>query len=110
MSALSPRATWQMVSPVAGLMAGNVLPEALSTNLPLMNSGWSLTCGGLTALVLVVVVAVVMQHPPVKRTLTSGGARAIRAPPEVEVRVHCRCSTRAATDRQRGVRGARQGQ
>src|SRR5262245_2984493 len=48
MSALSPSATWQMVPPVAGLMAGKVLPETLSTNLPPMNSGWSFTTGGLT--------------------------------------------------------------
>src|SRR6516225_6638110 len=47
-SALSPSATWQMVSPVAGLTVGNVLPETLSCHLPPMNSGWSLTRGGLT--------------------------------------------------------------
>jgi len=32
-----------MVSPVAGLTVGNVLPETLSCHLPPMNSGWSLT-------------------------------------------------------------------
>src|SRR5439155_27200949 len=47
-SALSPSATWQMVSPVAGLTVGNVLPDTLSSHLPPMNSGWSLTLGGLT--------------------------------------------------------------
>src|SRR5262245_40637954 len=47
-SALSPSATWQMVSPVAGLMVGNVLPETLSSHLPPIKSGWSLTLGGLT--------------------------------------------------------------
>src|SRR5262249_43232067 len=46
-SALSPSATWQMVSPVAGLRVGKDFPEALSTHLPPMNIGWSLTCGGL---------------------------------------------------------------
>ena len=49
MSALSPSATWQMVSPVAGLSVAKVLPETLSSHLPPMNSGWSLTFGGLTA-------------------------------------------------------------
>src|SRR5260370_12990050 len=48
MSALSPSATWQMVSPVAGLIVGNVFPDELSTHLPPMNIGWSLTLGGLT--------------------------------------------------------------
>ena len=38
-----------MVSPVAGLMAGKVLPETLSSHLPPMNSGWSFTCGALVA-------------------------------------------------------------
>src|SRR5436309_9176556 len=38
-----------MVSPVAGLTVGNVLPETLSTHLPPMNIGcWALTWGGLT--------------------------------------------------------------
>src|SRR5262249_60127052 len=63
MSALSPSATWQIVSPVAGLMAAKVLPETLSTNLPPMNSGWSLTLGGLTARGLLGVV-VAMGRPP----------------------------------------------
>src|SRR5256885_16594071 len=47
-SALSPSATWQMVSPVAGFTVANVLLETLSSHLPPMNNGWSLTCGGLT--------------------------------------------------------------
>src|SRR5436190_23486665 len=47
-SALSPSATLQMTSPVAGLSVSNVLPETLSCHLPPMNSGWSLTCGGFT--------------------------------------------------------------
>src|SRR5436309_14084112 len=51
-SALSASATWQMVSPVAGLIVGNVLPDTLSRHLPPINSGWSLTAGGLTARVL----------------------------------------------------------
>src|SRR5262245_8163265 len=48
MSALSPSATWQMVSPVAGLRVANVLPLCESTHLPPMSIGWSLTFGGLT--------------------------------------------------------------
>src|SRR5437763_202227 len=38
-SALSPSATWQIGSPVQGLMVGNVLPDTLSTHLPPMNIG-----------------------------------------------------------------------
>src|SRR5438067_2008203 len=48
MSALSPSATRQITSPVAGLTVSNVLPLALGTHLPSMNINWSLTCGGLT--------------------------------------------------------------
>src|SRR5437764_11439358 len=49
MSALSPSATSQIFSPVAGLTVANVLPEALGTHLPPMNIGCSaLTLGGLT--------------------------------------------------------------
>src|SRR5438874_4547622 len=70
-SALSPSATWQRVSPVAGLMAAKVLPETLSTNLPPMNSGWSLTLGGLTARGLLGVV-VAMGRPPVGATRIEG--------------------------------------
>src|SRR6266571_2969980 len=47
MSAASPSATWQIVPPVAGLMAGNVFPETLSCHLPPIKSGWSFTCGAL---------------------------------------------------------------
>src|SRR5205823_6591577 len=63
MSALSPSATWQMVSPVAGLVVAKVLPETLSSHLPPMSSGWSLTRGGLTACWRGAV-AVVMANPP----------------------------------------------
>src|SRR5438309_1990203 len=62
-SALSPSATWQIASPVAGLSVGNVLPETLSSHLPPMKSGWSLTLGGLTVRLLVAV-AVAMLDPP----------------------------------------------
>src|SRR5690348_1256326 len=48
-SALSPSATWQMVSPVAGLRVGKVLPDTLSSHLPPIKSGWSLTFGFLAA-------------------------------------------------------------
>ena len=41
-------ATWQMVSPVAGLIVANVFWSLLSTNRPLINSGWSFTVGTLT--------------------------------------------------------------
>src|SRR6516165_5357717 len=62
MSALSPSATWQMVSPVAGLSVGKVLPETLSSHLPPMSSGWSFTLGGLTAALRdLVAVAVAMR-------------------------------------------------
>src|SRR5262249_50475595 len=66
-SAVSPSATWQIVSPVAvaGLRVGNVLPETLSSRLPPMKSGWSLTLGGLTVRGLVTV-AVAMPVPPVE--------------------------------------------
>ena len=64
-SALSASATWQIVSPVAGLMAAKVLSEAPSTNLPPMNSGWSLTTGGLTVR-LFSAVAVAMISPPAR--------------------------------------------
>src|SRR5438445_6475122 len=76
MSALSPSATWQMVSPVAGLMAGNVLPETLSTHLPPMKSGWSLTLGALAPRVLPAV-AVVMRSSCEKTGAggVPGGAR-----------------------------------
>src|SRR5256885_16617269 len=46
MSALSPSATWQIVSPVAGFCVAKVLPDWESTHLPPMNIGWSLTFGG----------------------------------------------------------------
>src|SRR5437868_12120499 len=47
MSALSPSATWQMVSPVAGLTVGKVFPLWESTHLPPTNIGCcSLTFGG----------------------------------------------------------------
>src|SRR5262249_60197150 len=55
-------ATWQIISPVAGLMAGKVLFELPSTNLPPMNSGWSFTCGAGTRPALGVV-AVAMTSP-----------------------------------------------
>src|SRR5580692_472111 len=45
-SALSPSATLQMTSPVAGFCVSNVLPETESTHLPPISIGWSLTCGG----------------------------------------------------------------
>src|SRR5207248_3030035 len=45
-SALSPSATSQIFSPVAGLIVANVLPETLSTHLPPMSIGcWVLTAG-----------------------------------------------------------------
>src|SRR5262245_2526536 len=48
-SALSPSATSQIVSPVAGLRVGKHLPETESTHLPPMNIGCCvLTLGGLT--------------------------------------------------------------
>src|SRR5947209_5915650 len=46
-SALSPSATWQIVSPVAGFTVGNVLPDTLSSHFPPINIGWSFTLGGL---------------------------------------------------------------
>src|SRR5207253_2252692 len=60
-SALSPSATWQMTSPVAGLVVWKNLPETLSSHLPPMNSGCcGLTLGGLTVRLLGAV-AVVME-------------------------------------------------
>src|SRR5262245_59481448 len=46
-SALSPSATWQIVSPVVGFRVGKVLPLTLSTQRPPMSIGWSLNWGGL---------------------------------------------------------------
>src|SRR5262245_33139758 len=62
-SSLSPSATWQMTSPVAGLVVGKVLPETLSTHLPPISIGWSLTLGGFTVLGLSAVF-VAMEIPP----------------------------------------------
>src|SRR5262249_40556064 len=62
-SALSPSATWQMVSPVAGLTVGKVLPDSLSSHLPPIKSGWSLTLGGLTARALVWVAVAMVRSP-----------------------------------------------
>src|SRR5262249_19567180 len=59
-SALSPSATWQMTSPVAGLSVGKVLPETLSSHLPPIKSGWSLTLGGFMVRALVVVAVAMM--------------------------------------------------
>src|ERR1700687_112136 len=55
-----------MVSPVAGLMAGNVLPDTLSCHLPPISSAWSLTLGALVARGLLAV-AVAMTIPPRER-------------------------------------------
>src|ERR1051325_5025060 len=65
MSALSPSATWQIGSPVQGLMVGNVLPDTLSTHLPPMNIGsWALTRGILTEALAAGRVAVVIVGTP----------------------------------------------
>src|SRR5262249_59265713 len=58
--ALSLWATWQMVSPVAGLMVGNVFPETLSSHLPPMKRAWSFTLGGFTVRPFFSTVAVAM--------------------------------------------------
>src|SRR5438067_11018335 len=51
-SALSASATWQISSPVVGLMVGNALPETLPTHLPPMNIGSTdLTLGSLTLII-----------------------------------------------------------
>src|SRR5207244_11611841 len=78
-SALSPSATWQMVSPVAGLIVGKVLPDTLSSHLPPMKSGGSLTLGGFTVGFALVAVAVAMAS---LQCMLLGEAGWLRAHPE----------------------------
>src|SRR6516164_693983 len=69
-----------MVAPVAGLMAGKVLPDTLSTNLPPMNSGWSFTFVGLTRRDFSVT-AVAMTTPSIGNWLTPHAASLDRQEP-----------------------------
>src|SRR3981081_448073 len=68
-SALSPSATWQIVSPVAGLTVANVLPLTLGTHWPPISISWSLTLGALMARVALGVVVAVTERSSKRKAI-----------------------------------------
>src|SRR5262249_55418679 len=106
----SASATWHSVSPVAGLIAAKVLFDEPSTNLPPMNSGWSLATGGFTARGLFLV-AVLMTSPGSSgRRLAKGKSAGLRADPRFDhTAAGCHLTQGefrgGPAERQRGTRG-----